>query len=387
MSSELKPLIAKWNHFNYLLKRWARRIALKIPPRLIWRFTLFRREKNRITSQLISEPEDSKQSTVETYLFPAINAELLLATSIPRSGVLVESDMYSCYQKTLSNINIPTKNSEFTYSMLDNSSSIISRSDPKSQFYEILILDGNSMYSRNIQNLRNFLENKREIGTKIIVDLPDCYATRNAKEQSIFWRKHSDLIVYHNPFVSIAFNESKSLLWPGFPLPLSEYYFPWKLKSDKVLMQGTSHRERSLYFQAAQSAGLPIINQHHDRVKPTLTHYSYLQYIKAIKSSKYVFTNGYLNSRESIVVGRAFETLATGGVLLYERGSKLSMFYQEYSDFVPVHNISDFIEKMNFLLNNSHISHDIGKRASVRTFCSYNSNIFWKIALSKLGFM
>jgi spore maturation protein CgeB len=152
-------------------------------------------------------------------------------------------------------------------------------------------------------------------------------------------------------------------------------------------MQGTSHRERSLYFQAAQSAGLPIINQHHDRVKPTLTHYSYLQYIKAIKSSKYVFTNGYLNSRESIVVGRAFETLATGGVLLYERGSKLSMFYQEYSDFVPVHNISDFIEKMNFLLNNSHISHDIGKRASVRTFCSYNSNIFWKIALSKLGFM
>jgi len=53
---------------------------------------------------------------------------------------------------------------------------------------------------------------------------------------------------------------------------------------------------------------------------------SYAEYIERIKSMKYIFANDYLNSRESIIMGRAFEALALENVVSHERGSKLSLF-------------------------------------------------------------
>ena len=159
------------------------------------------------------------------------------------------------------------------------------------------------------------------------------------------------------------------------------------MKVDKLLMQGSSHRQRSLYYQGAVKSNLPIVGQHHNRLSVSEVSNTYLEYVEKIKTTKYIFTNGYLNSRESIIVGRAFETLASGSVLLYEKGSKLSTFYDEYSDYLPIHNISDLVEKFNFLIENSDVSSRIASNAKKRTIQLYNSCLFWNLVFSKLEFI
>lgn len=292
----------------------------------------------------------------------------------------MESDIYFCYSETLSDIQMKVK-------QFDLPKTIEGDTSLTSNKYDVVILDGNCFHSPNIELIRNYTQPQRSRGVKVIVDLPDCYVSQDGQEQIKFWQKCADLIVYHNPLISVPKKSSKFLLWPGFPIPIASYEFPWEKKKDKLLIQGSAHRQRQVFYRGVQRANVPTISQMHSRNSISNIPMRYRNYIESVKSTKYVFTNGYLNSRESIIVGRAFETLATGSVLLYEHGSKLSEFYDEYSDFLPVNNVADLIDKFKFLSSNPTTALEIGVNAKNRTSKLYNSNLFWTKALTILQFI
>lgn len=378
----------KWHIITYHLKQYLRIFLLYFPSKSLWYLLFFKSERRKIVTKIEANGDDPKLLLMEMNLFPPLNIELLLPSSVRRSGIMVESDMYFCYFKTLEEIGINVRQSTLAKLHYQQIEKVNCHDNIlKSQIPNILVLDGNLFYSKELNEYINYVRNLRSLGAKILVDLPDCYLTKDGLAQIEFWQKYCDLIVYHNPNIPSHLDDSKFLLWPGFPLPLTHYNYSWELKVDKLLMQGSSHRQRSLYYQGAVKSNLPIVGQHHNRLSVSEVSNTYLEYVEKIKTTKYIFTNGYLNSRESIIVGRAFETLASGSVLLYEKGSKLSTFYDEYSDYLPIHNISDLVEKFNFLIENSDVSSRIASNAKKRTIQLYNSCLFWNLVFSKLEFI
>ena len=380
-------LITKCQILQYLLNKKLREFSIKYPPRFIWRNTFFQVELRKISSSLRLKQIDFPLRDSLSPSFPNLNIQLLFPSAVKRSGVMVESDIYFCYFNTLRDIQMTVNQYDLPKNVTNKSLRNRIKDNLELNPVDIIIQDGNCYYSPNLHVLTNYMQIQRDRGTKIIIDLPDCNITQDGLAQIEFWNKYADLIVYHNPYIPIPKKNSNFLIWPGFPIPLASYEYPWALKKNKLLMQGSTHRQRNSYLQGVRKAKLPVVSQQHNSKTNDQIASHYVQYLENIKSNKFVFTNGYLNSRESIIVGRAFETLASGSVLFYENGSKLSFFYGEYSDFIPIHNLADLIEKFEFLNRHESTAMEIGMNARKRTSQKYNSNLFWSTALSMLNFM
>jgi hypothetical protein len=301
-----------------------------------------------------------------------------------RSNKLVESDIHFCYSQSLKEIGIQARSHTVTPTILSESPNLPNEDFVGEKKVDILVVDGNQFYSNNLNGLKMSLEQTKKSGTKVLVDLPDCYASKDGLQQIEFWETIADVIVYHNPFVKSISGNSKLILWPGFPLPLAKYYEEWGMKENVLLMQGSTHRNRDIYFKAVSKARLPVISRHHNREINGGLPAIYTDYVEEIRKSRFVFTNGFLNSRESIIVGRAFETLASGGVLLYETGSRLSHFFSEYEDYIPVLNVRDLVEKVDFLMRDQDTALQVANNAWERTNQNYSSREFWNCVLSRL---
>ncbi len=376
----------KWQLLLYYRNFYIRIFLLHFPNRKLWRFSFFKKERWKITNQLNLNDIKYDSNITHSYTFPKLKFKLILPSLVQRSGISVDSDINFCYYKTLEDIQMGLEQSNFKKIPITPALGLVQEINSKtSQASNVLILDGNIFYSKTINEISTHIKYLQRLGRIILVDLPDCYATKDGLEQIEFWKQHADLIVYHNPSISVRQNDSRLLLWPGFPLPLAKYERPWGSKEEALLLQGSAHRQRNMYLRGVKKANLPVAGHTHSLKDVSNISISYTQYIESIKSRKFVFTNGYLNPKESIIVGRAFETLASGSVLLYERGSELSYFYTEYKDFIPIYNIADLVEKVKFLISNPAVALQIASNAKKQTQMSYNSETFWNIALSKLN--
>jgi len=376
----------KWQLLLYYRNFYTRIFLLHFPNRKLWRVSFFKKERWKITNQLKSN--DIKYDLVATHsnTLPKLKFKLILPSLVQRSGISVDSDINFCYHKTLEDIQMGLEQSNIRRISTTPALSLVQEIKSKtSQTSNVLLLDGNIFYSKAINEISTHIKYLQRLGRKFLVDLPDCYATKDGLEQIEFWKQHADLIVYHNPGISVKQNDSRLLLWPGFPLPLAKYERPWDSKEEVLLLQGSAHRQRNMYLRGVIKANLPVAGHTHSLKDVSNISISYTQYIESIKSKKYVFTNGYLNPKESIIVGRAFEALASGSVLLYEKGSELSYFYTEYKEFIPIYNIADLVEKVKFLMSNPVVALQIASNAKKQTQMSYNSKTFWNIAFSKLN--
>lgn len=385
MRSNFK-IAKKWQLLLYYRNFYTRIFLLHFPNRKLWRVSFFKKERWKITNQLKSN--DIKYDLVATHsnTLPKLKFKLILPSLVQRSGISVDSDINFCYHKTLEDIQMGLEQSNIRRISTTPALSLVQEIKSKtSQTSNVLLLDGNIFYSKAINEISTHIKYLQRLGRKFLVDLPDCYATKDGLEQIEFWKQHADLIVYHNPGISVKQNDSRLLLWPGFPLPLAKYERPWDSKEEVLLLQGSAHRQRNMYLRGVIKANLPVAGHTHSLKDVSNISISYTQYIESIKSKKYVFTNGYLNPKESIIVGRAFEALASGSVLLYEKGSELSYFYTEYKEFIPIYNIADLVEKVKFLMSNPVVALQIASNAKKQTQMSYNSKTFWNIAFSKLN--
>lgn len=370
--------------FRYHLKRSLRIISITLPPAFIWRVLFSSRERNKIITGATSSRYFASGTTTSSFPIDTLKVGLMLPDLVKRSNILVESDIHFCYSQSLKEIGIQARSHTVTPTILSESPNLSNEDFVGEKKVDILIVDGNQFYSNNLNGLKMSLEQTKKSGTKVLVDLPDCYATKDGLQQIEFWEKISDVIVYHNPFVKSISSNSKLILWPGFPLPLADYYEEWSMKDNVLLMQGSTHRNRDTYLKAVSKARLPVMSRHHNRAMNAGLPTIYADYIEEIRKSRFVFTNGYLNSRESIIVGRAFETLASGSVLFYESGSKLSHFYSEYEDYIPVLNARDLVEKVSFLMRDQDTALRVANNAWNRTNQLYSPGEFWNCVLSRL---
>jgi spore maturation protein CgeB len=175
------------------------------------------------------------------------------------------------------------------------------------------------------------------------------------------------------------------MLWPGFPIAYSPYRSKWAKKRVQISFTGTNHRNRSTYRDGAVRAGIEVPDLMHNRNNPNNSIQKYSEYLRPLKFSKFAFSNGYLSSVESIIVGRALESLACGSVLLYEAGSDLNFFFSEYQDFVPILNVPDLIEKVYFLSENDTLAQTIADNGQKKMLSEFSSSNFWELVLRRLS--
>lgn len=250
---------------------------------------------------------------------------------------------------------------------------------------EIIILDGNVPANSHGQFTNSHLEDFHKAGIRIVVDIPDCYYSQDGRDKIDYWLRHSDLVIIHNSRFENIISSHRVMLWPGFPIAYNPYFTMWTDKKDQISFTGSNHRNREDYKQRVGYSGIKVTDLMHSRERPTNSISRYSDYLCPLKESKFAFANGFISNKESIIVGRAIETIASGGLLLYEVGSDLNFFFTEYQDFIPVLNIPDFIEKLSFLGKNETVAKSIASSGSKVLFEEFSSSNFWHQIIDRLN--
>jgi hypothetical protein len=295
-----------------------------------------------------------------------------------RSGVKVESDLFFCYQNAILAVGGKSHHLEIRNSCLfiDNEDTPIQIWEI-SNFLDLIVIDSNQMVSEDIPTLK-ILQSIQDAGVPIVVEIPDCYYFNGGLELIRFWQNLGFFIVIHNSrFKRIASHSKTLLIWPGFPISPTNYFLEWEKKTTPIGIFGSSHRQRNHFAKILLKNNLDSIVSLHTRKSLDQPFVQYQSYIDYLRNCEIVFTNGHVSGQESIIVGRALETMASGSVLIYEAGSDLDSYFTPYEHFVPVWNLYDFLEKVKFLQNNRSIGKDIGIRAHAHLSQHYGPEQFW----------
>lgn len=376
---------------HYLLLLFLRKSRLKFPGIQIWRFVIFRifirRRFNQVkiesAQNLMNKPLDSSGEKDYEFSSTGRSVGVVMPRYTIRSNRLVESDLYFAYTRSANALDIAIYDLGIH---TDYPQSKVSKSEDRRHLKpELLIIDGNEPPGFG-QNSLDMLTTFKKSDSYLLVDIPDCYSVRNGKEKVMRWLEFADLVVIHNQRISVTSSMSRRLLvWPGFPIPEKLYFKTWETKSNFLNILGYQHRQRELFVEAAIHSGLPLSGSLHNNRKQKLVIDSYKNYISTLKDSKIHFTNGYISPKESIIVGRAIETLAASSTLLYENGSDLECYLEPYRDFVPIINVPDFVEKSRFLIENEEYAKSIAKSGEMRMKNTHGSPLFWKAVFERLG--
>ena len=355
----------------------------------IWKFTFFRIEEKRIRAKLsaLQENLDSSFSSKTPSKIRTGTVALLIPQYLKRSGVTMESDMHFTFYHSLIEFGIQP----YRDVAVRNPSEILDylkflNSDTTKLLPAVIVLDANHFTDPEI---RTVLEKEifplRRKGVSLLIEVPDCYVTRDGLTDLQYWIINADVVVCHNSRVRQFVDSDKLIIWPGFPLPMTCFpaYKPHQYM--RLLIQGSSHRQRNLFASKAKKAGLPVDLKIHSRSMGESTIFGYQEYIKSLGKYWFTFSNGYVNKKESIIVGRALETLAHGNVLLYESKSDLGFFFKEYSEYIPIKNYSDLILKANFLIQNFDFAVAISRNARNAVLSRYTGNHFWEIVFDRIA--
>ena len=243
---------------------------------------------------------------------------------------------------------------------------------------QILVLQGDSRLKDSPIFDLEFVQQIRKKEIRIVVDLIDCFLTRNGQETVNFFNSVADCLIYHNSRLNLQGPLSKSsVLWPSLPYPEDYYISRHTTRVIDVLIPGSQHRNRDWFANYATKHNLQLTNSLFSRTELTSASYEYSNYVNQLCRSKMVFTNGYRNRRESQVIGRVTETILAKAVLLYETGSDIDFFFEPYVDYIPIDSFPDFVEKSRYLLNQPQITQTISNQALSKLSSKYSSGLFW----------
>jgi hypothetical protein len=363
----------------YFFSRFIRKIKILLPGRFVWKMTSMPKEREKLKKFSCAPHQSMPPPGVPLNLKSSLRVILGIPPYVSRSGILVESDMYFTFTNSAKecNINLEEMNLVTSSYRKSNSSNSI-------DLERILILDGNFPANSAGPISHAEIAEIRKQGIKVVVDIPDCYYTSDGGDKIEYWLKCSDLVIIHNSrFQNLR--SHRVMLWPGFPIAYSPYRSKWAKKRVQISFTGTNHRNRSTYRDGAVRAGIEVPDLMHNRNNPNNSIQKYSEYLRPLKFSKFAFSNGYLSSVESIIVGRALESLACGSVLLYEAGSDLNFFFSEYQDFVPILNVPDLIEKVYFLSENDTLAQTIADNGQKKMLSEFSSSNFWELVLRRLS--
>lgn len=223
-----------------------------------------------------------------------------------------------------------------------------------------------------------FIAKVRENNIAIVVDLVDVFKMYGGNSTLEFFSNRADFLICHNSRLNVGkYFVGRSLIWPSLPYPESFYLERHSQERHGLLIPGAQHRGRQYYVKYAKRHGLEFFDSLFSRSNQTSGQYSYENYTKRLCKADMVFTNGYKNRRESQVIGRVSEVMLAKSALLYESGSDIDYFFSPYSDYVPVINLADFVDKVNYLINNPLHMEKIAQSGHATILNKFSTSKFW----------
>jgi len=332
------------------------------------------RKKGPISRENLDECRSEMANSVQSTLVEK-NDKLVIGLGVPkfvlRSGIWVESDAFFAYFHSMKDFG-----GEVT-SLLDEAVPSSNRKIQRKAI-DLLLIDGNQRMERQPLVVQNLLANPLR-RPYTLVDIGDCYFSLDGLEKLEYWLSRADQIVLHNSRAPLSYLKKRSvLLWPFFPLPEKAYSRGSKSVNNKCIVLGSQHRQRHQFINYAKKCGVVIEDFSHSQSSQSRVLKSYKDYINTIRGAQMIFSNGYVNRKESIIVGRAGEAFLAGTALLYEKGSDLSFFFSEYKSFLPVSNVHDFVDKVSFIYKYPEHAMRLTNNALSEFSTRYSSETFWR---------
>jgi hypothetical protein len=254
--------------------------------------------------------------------------------------------------------------------------------------YDSALIIGQSFFSNMSSEMKKLYElHRTKKGKKTLLWHGDVLSEK--PKDIDFFKKKVDLIVHFNPKVRnliTSQEDLKEIVWPGLPFPERLFESITKeqqKKIPKLLFSGSNHRFRRTYSDYAMKL-VPSEVALHGRNNVGNSQVSYRDYLKELGRYQLVFSSGYYSRKESIVVGRVWEAILLGTVVLYESGSWLDYYLKPYEHYIPIFNRNDLVHKANFLLENPQYLDVIARKAFHHYIENFSSEKFWNLVANNL---
>ncbi len=307
----------------------------------------------------------------------------------------MQSDAEFLYWHSLKELNINVNSIEPTFQYGNESLDIyLTKEFNKNAYPSLLFLDGNNI---DILSSDEMLQIKllRNKGYVVIVDHPDLLVTKNAETKLTKILEIADFAVIHNPDINLPKNlADRLLLWPSFPFPKLVNSTPYDLRKSGILFSGGIHRgHRQIYSNYLKKKNIEVIDELYSTlnrafisenvstknyVKNQRGFSSYKDYIDSLGLYSMAFTNGYRNSKESLLAFRVCELMVKETLVFYEMGSWINHFFSPYKHYIPVKNAPDLIDKVRYFIDNPEDARRIVDSAKQVMDHQYSGEVFWK---------
>lgn len=346
------------------------------------RFAKWQMRRHRISSyEILTQTYLNSSQTI-----PIVARQLNLprvALALPieasRFGINMEGEMLFAYRNSLLSLGIEALILDPMCDLedLDQAQSRILAQLSETGI-QVLVLQGDNRFNDSPIFSAEFVAKIRNKNIAIVVDLVDVFKIYGGNSTLEFFSDRADFLICHNSRLNVdKYFVDSSLIWPSLPYPESFYIERHSPKRHGLLIPGAQHRGRQYYVKYAKKHGLDLFDSLFSRSNQTSGQYSYENYTNRLCKADMVFTNGYKNRRESQVIGRVSEVMLAKSALLYESGSDIDYFFLPYSDYIPVINLADFLDKVNYLINNPRYMDKIAYNGHVTMLNKFSTSKFW----------
>lgn len=249
---------------------------------------------------------------------------------------------------------------------------------------DVLLFDAS--YSPNDGSIdQNYLsrvvDRKR---TKIVAVVGDAWWGLSAH-----WEAIADVVVSFDPLVT-----NDTLLRSPFPEKILPIFHPideqrfYELPPDAAIDQhalfvgsvtNTPALLRMPWIAELIDAKARITIQDGNReANKALSHEAYAA---AMRKAAMTYSFSSRNRNRSTIIGRQWEAIQSGTLLLEEGGSPLNEFFQPFRHYVPFENLAEALAYTHYFLENRTARDDIASRATRFRRKHYNTRRFWELIM------
>ena len=136
---------------------------------------------------------------------------------------------------------------------------------------------------------------------------------------------------------------------------------------------------RMPWIAALADAKLPILMQDGNRLADTAL--SHKAYAEAMRKAAMAYSFSGRNRGRSTVIGRQWEAIQSGTLLLEEGGSPLDEFFKPFRHYIPFNNVAEAVAYTNYFLDNRKARDEIANRATTFRRKHYSTNRFWQLVV------
>ncbi len=137
---------------------------------------------------------------------------------------------------------------------------------------------------------------------------------------------------------------------------------------------------RMPWIAALGSAKAPIAI--HDGDRQATTALSHEAYATAMRKAAMTYSLSSRNRNRSTIIGRQWEAVQSGTLLLEEGGSPLNEYFMPFRHYIPFDNLSEALAYTHYFLENREARDAVASRGATFRRRHYNTRRFWDLVVS-----